>query len=222
MPANQLALVCAGVAAGAAATMLVARLRRRLPQPAMSVLVEGTGEVSVITERVGRNTFVTLDWSRVFGTLPFKIPFCARSTHTHPASPGRIPAEPDPWTNLSSGSAVIDADGTVYVSGTIGLAPVPAGGGPPTVVSGGPRAEMLRTMQLIDATLRACGCGAEHITMAHCYLAEYSKEHFAEMNAGCTRRARRARRCPPPAAASRRDCGSAARTHAASECYPAF
>ena len=44
------------------------------------------------TERVGSSTYITLDWDKVYGALPFKIPFC---------------------------SAVVADDGTIYVSGTM-------------------------------------------------------------------------------------------------------
>lgn len=39
-------------------------------------------------------------------------------------------------------------------------------------------------MQIIQAILRACGADIEHITMAHCFLVDNTKERFAEMNAG--------------------------------------
>ena len=39
-------------------------------------------------------------------------------------------------------------------------------------------------MELIEAVLRACGGGVEHITMAHVYLTDNTKERFAMMNAG--------------------------------------
>lgn len=62
--------------------------------------VDLTGVTAAVsTERSGGNTLVTLDWSRIMGTLPFKIPFC---------------------------SATLCDDGTIYVSGTIGLRPVSA------------------------------------------------------------------------------------------------
>ena len=91
----------------------------------------------------------------MFGTLPFKIPFC---------------------------SAVLTEDGTIYVSGSIGLAP-PASGGPPSIVPGGPKPELLRTMQIVEACLKACGADVQDITMAHCYLVDNTKERFGEMNA---------------------------------------
>lgn len=99
---------------------------------------------------------MTLDWDKIFGKLPFKIPFC---------------------------SAVVQDDGTIYVSGSIGLAP-PVEGAPPSIVSGGPFAEAVRTMQIIEACLHACGASPEHISMAHVYLVDNTKERFAEMNKG--------------------------------------
>ena len=145
----------AGAVIGVVLTTVVRR-RRVAAMVKSSVHVEGCGEVAVTKEKPGVSTLVTLDWSKIFGTLPFKVPFC---------------------------SAVVDPDGTIYVSGTIGLAP-PEEGSPPKIVEGGPKAEALRTMQLIDAVLRACGAGPEHITMAHCYLVDNTKERFADMNAG--------------------------------------
>ena len=135
---SSLALGAAIGAGATAAVLLLLEGRRLRPKPARSVEVEGCGRVGVTSEKSGASTFVTLDWSKLFGTLPFKVPFC---------------------------SATIDPDGTIYVSGTIGLAPPPPGGGPPAIVTGGPRAEAIRVMKLIEATLKACGAGPEHITM---------------------------------------------------------
>eukprot|EP00929_Paragymnodinium_shiwhaense_P065272 TRINITY_DN32739_c0_g1_i2.p1 TRINITY_DN32739_c0_g1~~TRINITY_DN32739_c0_g1_i2.p1 ORF type:complete len:194 (-),score=31.76 TRINITY_DN32739_c0_g1_i2:43-624(-) len=154
---TQLALVSAfgaGVAAALLAQFLTRRKRPRVPS---SVEVEGCGTVAVHSEKVGVCTHVTLDWLKFFGQLPYKVPFC---------------------------SAVIDPDGTIYVSGTIGLAPPPQRGAPPAIVPGGPRAEAVRTMQCVEAALAACGAGIEHITMVHIYLSDNTKERFAEMNAG--------------------------------------
>ncbi|KOO24053.1 endoribonuclease l-psp [Chrysochromulina tobinii] len=122
--------------------------------------VDLTGVTAAVsTERSGSNTFVTLDWSRIMGTLPFKIPFC---------------------------SATLCDDGTIYVSGTIGLRPVSADGESqaPSIVKGGPMAEARRTMEIIEATLKACGATLENITMVHVYLVDNTKERFAEMNEG--------------------------------------
>ena len=151
------ALFAATTAGFAAALVLRSWLRRtillrRIPD---SVELEGCGVVAVSTQSCGSNTLVTLDWSKVFGTLPFKIPFC---------------------------SAVLTEDGTIYVSGSIGLAP-PSSGGPPSIVPGGPKPEMLRTMQIVEACLKACGADVQDITMAHCYLVDNTKERFGEMNA---------------------------------------
>ena len=118
--------------------------------------VDLTGVTAAVsTERSGSNTFVTLDWSRIMGTLPFKIPFC---------------------------SATLCDDGTIYVSGTIGLRPVSADGESqaPSIVMGGPMAEARRTMEIIEATLKACGATLENITMVHVYLVDNTKERFAE------------------------------------------
>lgn len=118
--------------------------------------VDLTGVTAAVsTERSGSNTFVTLDWSRIMGTLPFKIPFC---------------------------SATLCDDGTIYVSGTIGLRPVSADGESqaPSIVKGGPMAEARRTMEIIEATLKACGATLENITMVHVYLVDNTKERFAE------------------------------------------
>lgn len=121
------------------------------------VEVAGCGAVAVSTVQSGGNTLVSLDWDQIFGSLPFKIPFC---------------------------SAVLTSDGTIYVSGTIGLAP-PKPGAKPSIISGGPKAEMIRTMEIIEACIKACGAqGVENITMAHCYLVDNTPERFAEMNAG--------------------------------------
>jgi len=98
---------------------------------------------------------VTLDWDKVFGKLPFKVPFC---------------------------SATITPGGTVYVSGSIGLKP--PNGDAPGIVTGGPKEEAKRTMSLIEATLKACGAGIEHITMVHIFLVDNTAVRFAEMNAG--------------------------------------
>lgn len=118
--------------------------------------VDLTGVTAAVsTERSGSSTLVTLDWSRIMGTLPFKIPFC---------------------------SATLCDDGTIYVSGTIGLRPVSAEGESqaPSIVKGGPMAEARRTMEIIEATLKACGATLENITMVHVYLVDNTKERFAE------------------------------------------
>ena len=125
---------------------VVPRFLRRLRIP-KSVEVKDCGIVPVSTETSGGNLLVTLDWSRIWGALPFKIPFC---------------------------SGVITLDGTVYISGTIGLAP-PTGGAP-SIIVGGPKAEAIRTMELIEANLKACGASVENITMAHVYLVDNTKE----------------------------------------------
>ena len=52
------------------------------------------------------------------------------------------------------------------------------------LVRGGPRAEAFRAMELVEAALRACGAGPEHIVMAHVYLVDNTADRFAEMNAG--------------------------------------
>ena len=57
--------------------------------PRRAVAVPGCGEVAVTAVASGCS-IVTLDWSRIFGKLPFAIPFC---------------------------SATLYEDGTVYVSG---------------------------------------------------------------------------------------------------------
>ena len=118
--------------------------------------VDLTGVTAAVsTERSGSNTLVTLEWSRIMGTLPFKIPFC---------------------------SATLCDDGTIYVSGTIGLRPVSSDGESqaPSIVKGGPMAEARRTMEIIEATLKACGATLENITMVHVYLVDNTKERFAE------------------------------------------
>ena len=149
------AAIAGGVLALAAERML-RRLYAAVLRP-RTVPVKDCGDVAVSFERSGGNTLVTLDWTKVFGTLPFKVPFC---------------------------SAVLTDDGTIYVSGTIGLAPPASDGGPPSIVAGGPKAEMIRTMEIAEAFLKACGASVENITMAHCYLVDNTKERFAEMNAG--------------------------------------
>ena len=65
----------------------------------------------------------------------------------------------------------------------VGRAPATAESAP-AIVEGGPKAECVRTMELIEAVLRACGGGVQHITMAHVYLTDNTKERFAMMNAG--------------------------------------
>ena len=129
----------------------------RGPRPRRAVEVPGCGEVAVTAVASGCSTYVTLDWSRIFGKLPFTIPFC---------------------------SATLCEDGTVYVSGTIGLRAPATAESAPAIVEGGPKAECVRTMELIEAVLRACGGGVQHITMAHVYLTDNTKERFAMMNAG--------------------------------------
>ena len=70
-------LCSAGTAALAiAATGTLKGLWRRMCIPRTVQLV-GSGDVPVSTERSGGNTLVTMDWSKVFGKLPFKIPFCS-------------------------------------------------------------------------------------------------------------------------------------------------
>ena len=100
---------------------------------------------------------VTMDWSKVFGKLPFKIPFC---------------------------SGTLCDDGTIYISGTIGLAPVTTDGQAPSIVAGGPYNECVRTMEIVEAALKACGASLENIVMVHVYLVDNTKERFAEMNKG--------------------------------------
>lgn len=146
--------------AGAAVVVLVATdmlkrawRRMRIPQ---SVDLAGVGKVDVATEISGGNTLVTMDWSKVFGVLPFKIPFC---------------------------SATVCDDGTIYISGTIGLAP-PTEGQKPSIVAGGPFAEAVRTMEIVEAALKACGASLENITMVHVYLVDNTPERFSEMNRG--------------------------------------
>ena len=153
-------LCSASAAVGAAVAVAVSSLvkgfvrRRRIPS---RVEVAGvTDPVAVFTQRSGGNTLVTLDWDKIFGKLPFKIPFC---------------------------SATLRDDGTIYVSGTIGLAP-PVAGQKPSIVEGGPLAETVRTMELVEAALKACGAAVENITMVHVYLVDNTPERFAEMNKG--------------------------------------
>merc|ERR1712217_10090 len=90
----------------------------------------------------------------MLGKLPFDPPFC---------------------------SAVIARDGTVHVSGCIGCE---AASGKPSIVPGGPEVEAEKTMQVIDAMLRACGARTEDITMVHAFLVDYTPERFAAMNKG--------------------------------------
>ena len=150
-------LACSAAAAVVAVVSIdyIKGLLRRMRIP-KTVTINGCGEVGVSTARSGGNVLVTLDWDKIFGILPFKIPFC---------------------------SAVVCNDGSIYVSGSIGLAP-PVAGEKPSIVTGGPKPEMIRTMVIIEAILQACGAGIENITMAHCYLVDNTPERFKEMNEG--------------------------------------
>ncbi len=148
----------AAAGAGVALTLFAQKLLKK-PHPLTQVEVPGVGLVDVKSEKSGSSIFVTLDWTKIFGKLPFKIPFC---------------------------SACISPDGSIAISGTIGLQP-PTGEKElraPAIVEGGPKAEAFRTMELIEACLKACGAGVEHITMVHIYQVNYNKETFAAMNAG--------------------------------------
>ncbi|CAJ1356380.1 unnamed protein product [Effrenium voratum] len=78
-------------------------------------------------------------------------------------------------------SAVVTAAGTIYVSGAVGAK---MDGGRLMVVPGGPQQEALQTMRTIEACLKACGAGLEHVTMVHAYLVNYSFERFDSMNKG--------------------------------------
>ncbi|KAL1523360.1 hypothetical protein AB1Y20_018304 [Prymnesium parvum] len=150
-------MACVPLAAGAlaAAAALVLLSRRRRPRLPTSVILQDVGEVAVTSESSGSNRVVTLDWEQVFGKLQAKIPFS---------------------------SGVIARNGTVYISGTIGLEP-PAGR-PPAIVKGGPRSETVRIWQILEAMLHACGAGLEHVCMVHVFLVGFTPESFAEMNAG--------------------------------------
>ena len=151
----------AAAVGGAALALVAQRVLSRLLRPLLlpkAVELAGCGSVSVTTRvQSGGNLLVSLDWDKVFGILPFKIPFC---------------------------SATITEDGTIYVSGSIGLTPPKDDSSPPSIVDGGPKAEMVRTMEIVEAILKACGAGVENITMVHCYLVDNTKERFAEMNSG--------------------------------------
>eukprot|EP00933_Yihiella_yeosuensis_P028981 TRINITY_DN22729_c0_g1_i1.p1 TRINITY_DN22729_c0_g1~~TRINITY_DN22729_c0_g1_i1.p1 ORF type:complete len:206 (+),score=46.41 TRINITY_DN22729_c0_g1_i1:31-618(+) len=143
-----------GAAAASAIIYWLSSRRLRISIPPR-VDVAGVGSVKVSSEVSGGNTHVTLDWEAILGNLPFKLPFC---------------------------SAVITPNGTVYVSGAVGAERGPDG--KPRIVDGGPEAEALKTMEVIDACLRACGASAEHVTMVHAYLVDYTRERFAAMNKG--------------------------------------
>lgn len=87
--------IAAVAASSALATVLAQRVAKRLltkPSIPSSVDVPGCGAVAVFSQRSGGNLLVSLDWDRIFGKLPFKIPFC---------------------------SAVVTEDGTIYVSGSV-------------------------------------------------------------------------------------------------------
>ena len=147
-------------AAGGLAALIAQRLYRRITimrLPA-SVAIPGCGEVAVSTQRSGGNLHVTLNWNKVFGAIPYKkMPFC---------------------------SAVMTDDGTIYVSGAIGTAAPLDANSRPKIVAGGPKAKMIRVMEIIEACLQACGASIESITMAHCYLVDNTPSRFAEMNNG--------------------------------------
>eukprot|EP00441_Pelagodinium_beii_P032122 CAMPEP_0197634908 /NCGR_PEP_ID=MMETSP1338-20131121/10870_1 /TAXON_ID=43686 ORGANISM="Pelagodinium beii, Strain RCC1491" /NCGR_SAMPLE_ID=MMETSP1338 /ASSEMBLY_ACC=CAM_ASM_000754 /LENGTH=184 /DNA_ID=CAMNT_0043206863 /DNA_START=61 /DNA_END=615 /DNA_ORIENTATION=+ len=133
-------------------------LQRRKPRIPRSITVPGIGDVKVSSETNGRNTHVTLDWETLLGKLPMRLPFC---------------------------SAVITGSGTVYVSGAV--AAEKNAEGKPGIIDGGPEAEAFKTMEVIEACLRACGAGPEHITMVHAYLVDYTMERFQAMNKGYLR-----------------------------------
>ena len=149
---SMIAIAAAGGIVALVLDRLVRRkLRARLPT---TVALRGCGDIGIMSTRSGGNTLVTLNWDQVFGKLPFNIPFC---------------------------SAVLADDGTIHVSGSIGLAPPANADSPPSIVAGGPKQEMIRTMEVIEACLKACGAEIENITMAHCYLTDYTKERCVLM-----------------------------------------
>lgn len=97
---------------------------------------------------------MTLDWKSLLG-IPFELPFC---------------------------SAVVTDGGTIYVSGSIGAQR--GADGKPMIVPGGPEKEAIQTLRMIEASLKACGAGLEHVTMVHAFLVDYSQERFQAMNKG--------------------------------------
>ena len=145
-------------AAAGVATALVALVWRRANRVFRrlphSILLDGK-PCPVRSERVGPNVHISLDDRVALGKLPFKLPFCM---------------------------ATASQNGMIHVSGTIGL----AGGEPgraPKLVGGGVGPETRRTLELMDAALRAAGASANDIVMVHIFLTEYSAERFAELNA---------------------------------------
>ncbi len=114
---------------------------------------------AVRSQRSGSNVHVSLDSALVHGQLPFQPPFC---------------------------SATVSRCGLIHVAGTIGL----AGGDPgrkPELERGGIGPETTRTLELMDAALRAAGSSTDDITMIHIYLTDYTAERFAAMNAAYTK-----------------------------------
>eukprot|EP00435_Cladocopium_sp_Y103_P013309 s232_g3.t1 len=141
---------------GASLGLMVAwwQSRRSKVRIAKSIYVDGLGEVAVKQQRSGGKIHVTLDWKSLLG-IPFELPFC---------------------------SAVVTDGGTIYVSGSIGAKRGPDG--KPMIVPGGPEQEAIQTLRTIEASLKACGAGLEHVTMVHAFLVDYSEERFQAMNKG--------------------------------------
>mmetsp|Transcript_35849 Transcript_35849/g.76487 ORF Transcript_35849/g.76487 Transcript_35849/m.76487 type:complete len:194 (+) Transcript_35849:177-758(+) len=132
----------------------------RAPRIKDSVEVKGCGKVAVTSTREKAFAKVTLDWAKIFGKLPpsmAKIPFC---------------------------SLTVADDGTIHVSGTVGIAPPSSPDAGPVLVEGGAKAETYRILELMEGFLASVGATMADVTMVHCYLADYSVANFAEMNAG--------------------------------------
>ena len=145
------------VAAASLGVVLTLMLRKtRRIRIAKSVYVEGIGDVAVQQQRSGGKIHVTLDFKTLLG-IPVALPFC---------------------------SAVVTAEGTIYVSGSVGAQR--GQDGLPVIVPGGPEKEAIQTLRIIEASLMACGAGLEHITMVHAFLVDYSAERFQAMNKGYT------------------------------------
>mmetsp|Transcript_40561 Transcript_40561/g.73308 ORF Transcript_40561/g.73308 Transcript_40561/m.73308 type:complete len:192 (-) Transcript_40561:24-599(-) len=79
-------------------------------------------------------------------------------------------------------SAVVSPDGTIYVSGVV--AAQKGTDGKPAIVPGGPEDEVIKILEIIDATLRACGATKDNVTMVHAFLVNYTDDNFALMNRG--------------------------------------
>ena len=116
-------------------------------------VIYGEGrEVSVVAERKGNNVAITLG-DELFGPPPFKLPFC---------------------------SAMVCPDGSIFVSGTIGLRKSAASGKPE--LAGDLEGQTSAAMQIIDAVLRACNADADDIVKVNIYMTENTKKRFAQMN----------------------------------------